>query len=296
MPASHPQPTDTSHRYHHHSSRYPHHNPLPDPPQTAHVLQTPVTPTPSTPSSRFLSPIQEARILSWRGHTTPTSPEASVGKASKSAPATLDHDPSCNITVSGKSSSQHSRKGSSGGVSHTHSKCSCASRVQNHGPHHQSVDQHHRPKPPHHRHGHTHTHVPGQSRVPEHRPQPQPEHMRIRSYYSSRKKSGAGSSSQATSPTPVSPPPMTMSMGLSTANGQNQGQERNLQHSPEQYPGPAHGYDAQPPPSQQQYQPGPQMHQQMQPQYQPQSQPQIPPPVHAPPPRIAGARDPISQA
>ena len=158
----------------------------PNIPQTPHPPQTPNnrTPTtPSTPSSRFLSPIQESRILSWRAHTTP----ADIGKGSKSAPATLNHDPSC--TASGSS---HNSRENTSSVGQSLSRCSCSS----------SPHRHHtywgRPPPPS-RHTTTNTssNTPAQSGKGYH-------HSQMRSYYSSKKKSTTASS--VPSPQILSPP------------------------------------------------------------------------------------------
>ena len=207
MPSTYPRMTDRS---------YPHpsHSPHQQPPSPSSNTHTP--PTPGTPSSRFLSPIQEARILSWRGHTTPM-PESPKEKVSKSAPATLDHDPAC--TASGRSSSHHSREKASSADRSSRCSCSCSSH---HPP------QSGRPNlPP----RHTVGNVPssqsqGQGQGKGHRHQHQ-----MRSYYSSKKKSSTSASSATP---PVLSPPIS------------RGPPSNAQYFPQEPPGQQHGYDAPP--------------------------------------------------
>jgi len=242
MPSTYPRMRDRSY-------------PNPHPPPTPNALSPH---TPSTPSSRFLSPIQESRILSWRAHTTPLPlPDSPISvpkakeKGSKSAPATLDHNPSCT------SSSHASRdKGSSAGQSV--SRCSCTSSR------HQHHTQSGRPGlPPRHT-------VTGTSQIQESSGQGHRQHHQMRSYYSSKKKSTTASST----PTPqiLSPP---MSRGSIQGGGQFPLQHADQQQAP-------HGYDT------------PMGYTQTAPQMPPGTQMQ-PPPLRPDPPRIAGARDPISQ-
>jgi len=236
MPSTYPRMKDRS---------YPNVPQTPHPPQT---LNTHTPTTPCTPSSRFLSPIQESRILSWRAHTTPEE----LGQASKSAPATLDHDPSC--VASGSSHSSRERTSSAG---QSLSRCSCSCSSSPHQPHTHSG----RPHPPS-RHTVTITNpTPATPSGKGHKHQHQ-----MRSYYSSKKKTTTTSST----PTPqILSPPMPRGTIPSGSPFPQQAQ---------------HGYDTTP----MEYD---------------QNAPQIPPPVtqiqaqppRPDPPRIAGARDPISQ-
>jgi hypothetical protein len=234
MPSTYPRMKDKS---------YPNHPQIPHPPQTPNT-HTPTTP--STPSSRFLSPIQESRIQSWRAHVDPED----LGKGSKSAPATLDHDPSC--AASG--SSQNSReKTSSAGQSL--SRCSCSS----------SPHQHHthsgRPPPP---SRHTVTNTNPTTPVQRGKGHKQPHQMR--SYYSNKKKTTTASST----PTPqILSPPMPRGTIPSGSPFPSQAQ---------------HGYDT-----------APMGYDQTAPQIPPPITQMQPPPPRPDPPRIAGARDPISQ-
>jgi hypothetical protein len=234
MPSTYPRMKDRS---------YPNVPQTPHPPQTPNA-RTPTTP--STPSSQFLSPIQDARIRSWRRHTIPEEP----GKGSKSAPATLDHDPSC---VASGSSHNSREKTSSAGQSL--SRCSCSSSP------HQPHTPPGRPHPPS-RHAVTNpnpttTGPTGKGHKHQHQ---------MRSYYSSKKKSTRASSTLT--PQILSPP---MSGGTIPSGSPFPQQAQ-------------HGYDTAPVGFDQTF-------------------PQIPPPVtqmqalppRPDPPRIAGARDPISQ-
>lgn len=219
-----------------HSSSNTHHLP----PQVApRIAAYPPGQSPSSAgaTSRYLSPIQEARIRSWRDHTDPNEaplpphPHHDGKKGIKSAPATLAV-----------------RSSTSGGEQSSSQKGSTPTRSSSSRNNHTTLAP---TRPPPHVHHHSHGH--------------------LRSYYSSKKKSSHTSSALTptvlTSPTPtpttVMPPGQTM--------------------SPEQMA----MYAQQGPMTQQQHM--------MQ---GPEETAQIPPPVlaRAPDlPRIAGARDPISQ-
>jgi hypothetical protein len=240
MPSTYPRMKDRS---------YPH------PPQSPQTPTTHTPTTPTTPSSRFLSPIQESRILSWRAHTTPL-PESHERKEKgiKSAPATLDHDPSCAASGSSHNSRE---KGSSAGQSV--SRCSCSSSP------HQHHTQSGKPHKPH----RTPTTAPPNNETTGkgHKHQHQ-----MRSYYSSKKKS----TTTCSTPTPqILSPPISMSRTMSMSS------QSQIPQLPQQ---PQHGYDA-----------PPMAYTQTAPQV-PAPGTQIqPPPPRPDPPRIAGARDPISQ-
>jgi hypothetical protein len=221
-----PQPDHIDRRPRQSTHTYPHH--------------VPVTPT---ASSHFLSPIQEARILSWREHTSQV-PEGSQDRASKSAPATMDHDPSC------ASSSSHGQdKVSDTTASTSRYLCSCAAR------HQQATSKRPQILP-----RHT-THSPSQDYGRG------TDSSQMKSYYSSKKKSGT-SMSAPTTPATSHPP----TQGFPT-DGRPQ-----FDHG--------HQIDSRLAPPQQ---------------FLPQGATNIPPVMAQPPPprpdppRIAGARDPISQ-
>lgn len=198
-----------------------------------------------SPSSRYLSPIQEARIRSWRDHTD-SSPELTPPpihenkKKVRSAPATLAMPPSS----SGEHSSSHSR-GRGSAPSHTKSRESSSSHPAHH--HH---DTHYRPS------SHPHSQSPSQGRM--------------RSYYSSKKKGSSTVLSPSTTPAPMTPmptsPPPDLHPGMTQEQLEMYQRQSRVAMPPEEQASAA----------------------------------QIPPPVLAAPPnpappRIAGARDPISQ-
>ena len=277
MPHTHPHMKDRSRPQ---SQPLPeiHHHPNPHQgPQTLHFHQPlPNSPQASISSSRFLSPVQDARIRSWRDHTLPDDPlppSANNPRGHRSAPATLG----VQSTSSGEHSSTHSRghnqsqsqsqsrEDRSSVYSYSNSKFKASSSALPH------PSQHQRPS--------TQGHVP-----------PAQRQGRMKSYYSNKKK-GTTLTSTSTPPPPMTPssrtplpqpnqgvaPPSSMSMTMSPdqmTSYQRQAYEQSLQ-------------------------PHPQLQQQQQQQQQQEISAQIPPPVLArlpnEVPRIGGARDPITQ-